>query len=118
MSKQRPWTADTRRRIIRDWLDELRKAAPTSKPVRLGKDLPPLDRVRPMRGDVDLAKITYTGKTFTIRLAANLSRYESQDALLHEYAHALTWFTDKDPTDHGDRWGAAVARCYRALICE
>jgi hypothetical protein len=40
------------------------------------------------------------------------------DTLLHEWAHALTWFgADAEYEDHGPEWGVAYARIYR-LFCE
>ncbi len=37
------------------------------------------------------------------------------DALLHEWAHALTWHGN-DSDDHGSEWGLAYARLYRAYL--
>ncbi len=37
------------------------------------------------------------------------------DTLLHEYAHALTWFgNDEDP--HGSEWGMMYAKLYRTWL--
>ena len=37
------------------------------------------------------------------------------DALLHEWAHALTWHGN-DVDDHGAEWGLAYARLYRTFL--
>jgi hypothetical protein len=37
------------------------------------------------------------------------------DALLHEWAHALTWFGN-DNDEHGPEWGLTYARLYRSFL--
>ena len=50
---------------------------------------------------------------FTIRISKGLPSTSAVDALIHEWAHALS-FTMQHPSfqDHGPEWGLAMSRCY------
>lgn len=51
---------------------------------------------------------------FSVRLDAGLREPALSDALLHEWAHALSWTTEHPEfIDHGHEWGLAMARVYR-----
>jgi len=52
---------------------------------------------------------------FLIRINA-ANKYEVKaDTILHEWAHVLTWF-DTELEPHGNTWGEAYARIYRAWL--
>jgi len=38
-----------------------------------------------------------------------------EDTLLHEWAHALTWFGN-DTDDHGEEWGLMHTKIYREFL--
>jgi hypothetical protein len=54
---------------------------------------------------------------FEIRINRAASFALRLDVLIHEWAHALTWFGSPLIDDHSEEWGCAYARIYRAL-CE
>ncbi len=49
--------------------------------------------------------------SFIIRINANMWFDMTVDTLLHEWAHALTWFNDEEP--HSDVWGVTHAKILR-----
>lgn len=53
-------------------------------------------------------------KRFNIRIDKKLSVQHKLGILIHEWAHTLTWFTDR-VDDHSSAWGIAYAKCYRAV---
>ncbi len=46
-----------------------------------------------------------------------VTRQELLDALVHEWAHALSWATTQSLEAHDPAWGVVYARCYQAT-CE
>ena len=46
----------------------------------------------------------------TIRLHKNLTWHIATEALIHEWAHALTWDTNEE--HHGPEWAACYGRIY------
>jgi len=76
----------------------------------------PLKRVRvhqlniPNQGECD-----YINHCFEIRIQKKQCFNLRLDALLHEWAHALTW-KGNDRDEHGSEWGLAYARLYRAYL--
>lgn len=64
--------------------------------------------------------------SFLILIRNTLSELESIDILIHEWAHGLTWrpapvtapWQCMPAPLHGDEWGVAYARAYRAAIEE
>jgi hypothetical protein len=38
------------------------------------------------------------------------------DTLIHEWAHALTWFGAETHEDHSAEWGLAYAKIYRLFV--
>jgi len=55
------------------------------------------------------------GGWFLIRINKKSSYQVKLDTLLHEWAHALTWFEHKYE-EHPNVWGEAYARIYRAWL--
>ncbi len=93
-------TSDSKWRKTLAWL---RREFPLGKKVRI-RQLDMEDQ-----GECDYIKhrfeITVKRQCLNLRM----------DTLLHEYAHALTWFgNDEDP--HGSEWGLAYARLYRTWL--
>lgn len=58
----------------------------------------------------------FTGKSFSIRIVKG-DWHVMKYTLIHEFAHILAWF-DKDQNIHGDAWGIAYAKCWRAYTGE
>ncbi len=53
---------------------------------------------------------------FQIVIARNQSFNLRIDSLIHEWAHALTWFgAETDIEDHSNEWGMAYARILRTF---
>jgi len=38
------------------------------------------------------------------------------DSLLHEWAHVLAWFAPDGEEEHGEHWGLAYGKIYRAFV--
>lgn len=101
----------TREQKFRRVLRWLRKEHPPHLPVRLRQ----VDRP-------DMAKCdghTWLDKDAGVfRIEINRRRWYGTrlDTLIHEWAHALTWFgAETEIEDHGAEWGIAYARLYRTL---
>lgn len=45
-----------------------------------------------------------------------VTRQELLDALVHEWAHALSWSATKSLEAHDPAWGVCYARCYQATM--
>ncbi len=59
----------------------------------------------------------YSGKRFCIEINRKQCFLLRIDTLIHEWAHALTWFgAETHIDDHSSEWGLAYARIYRAYI--
>ena len=71
--------------------------APTDKPVLIR-----VVRLRGMYGDCELRKGCYR-----IRIDSRLSGVVLEDTLMHEWAHARSWW---EQIEHGPAWGAEYAR--------
>lgn len=62
-------------------------------------------------GECDL-----TGEQFRIRIAKEMQWSLRRDAIIHEHAHAVSWFNDAPEEDpHTAEWGVAYARIYRSM---
>jgi len=57
-----------------------------------------------------------TDNSFLIRIDKNLPEYYAVEVLLHEFAHVISW--GKDKNYHGNNWGIAYSKVYRAYIEE
>lgn len=95
----------TKRRMLMRFL---RQKFPVRKPITVR-------RVAKLGHPRDQADCEFTGKNFVIRLRKNQSHVLLVDSLIHEWAHALTWF-GADEDFHGPEWGLAYARIYRAFL--
>lgn len=94
-------TVDSKWRRSLSWL---RREFPLSKRVR----------VRQMKMK-DQGETEYLNHCFEITIQKKQCLNLRMDTLLHEWAHALTWFgNDADP--HGSEWGLAHARLYRTWL--
>lgn len=96
----------------RQWLSRVRllkRALPTAKPVRV--------RTGRCRSD-HAANVADCGDRFVITVDNRLSYEARIDCLLHEYAHCLDDFArhgGDEAKEHGPRFGAWQAACYRAI---
>lgn len=73
-------------------------------------------RVLTVRYSNQLGTCRKSGGRFVIRIANHLNDMEAGVVFVHELAHALTWDTDDDPSDHGPEFGVAYARVYRKYL--
>lgn len=92
----------------------LREHCPTVVPVRVRRcAIPPRSRAV---ADCTLHNTDGRPKNFTIRVSDKLPLVAQVDALIHEWAHALS-LTTQHPSflDHGPEWGLAMARCYHVV---
>ncbi len=76
----------------------------------------------PLRYPVDVRSVALKGAygetdfkrgSFIIRI--NMQKWfpTRVDTILHEWAHAMTWFGAGHYEDHSDEWGLAYAKIYR-----
>ena len=108
------------RRKYRSALWELRSECPCAHPVRV-RLLPGPSRF------FGLSNISRDGGSFNVRLYRRIveadgrtravTRQELLDALVHEWAHVLSWSASHRLEAHDPSWGVAYARCYQAT-CE
>lgn len=55
------------------------------------------------------------GRTFTITISRELTEYETEHVLLHEWAHMLSWRPHHPLSgDHGPDWGVWFALVWRS----
>ena len=107
--------ASRKYRMMVAWL---RRAFPLAKPVsvrcRTGE-------VMPLLGSRHvLASCELLGEKFLIRIDRKQCYELRMDALIHEWAHAMTWFGAESPwfganpqaNEHGAEWGIAYAKLY------
>lgn len=70
---------------------------------------------------LDLAKAKIDGDCsfndarFRIRIEKNQVFSPMMDALIHEWAHAISWLGPPGIEDHSSEWGVAYARIYSAF---
>lgn len=57
----------------------------------------------------------FKNNNFLIKINNLLPEHEAIEALIHEYAHVLSWddFVDEE---HCNEWGKAYSKIYRAFI--
>lgn len=74
-----------------------------------------------LQGDDGVCSLNYSGErptSFSIYIKRQ-SLAAMTDALVHEWAHCLSWQEGEDePDDHCAVFGIMEARCYRALLRE
>lgn len=104
-------------RTLRKDLVRLEAKHPAAYPaiIKVGK-LPPEDRGY-------CGKVKRRGKTyFLLTIAAGMTDFSQRETLVHEYAHALDWRSERQETGrdrhHCDAWGVWYARAFRAAFDE
>lgn len=65
----------------------------------------------PMKKDQGYTE--YVTAWFHIKINRKQSYELRIDALIHEWAHCLTWFGAETDEDHSSEWGIAYAKIYR-----
>jgi hypothetical protein len=66
-----------------------------------------------------LGVTTRTGRSLTVAMNMRYAKWLLLDYLLHEFAHAITWSTERVESSkghlshHDEIWGATFARVYR-----
>jgi hypothetical protein len=94
-------TVDSKWRKTLSWL---RREHPLGKKVRV--------RQIDMK---DQGETSYVNHRFEITILKKQCLNLRMDTLLHEWAHALTWWGN-DADEHGSEWGLAYACLYRTWI--
>lgn len=90
---------------------DLRIMVPPVWPVKVRRWNMPEDRY----GDCSLLK-SKDGPYFLIRVEKSLSPYAQYHVFLHEFAHALSWFSESHHFDaHGPEFGLAYSRIWQSL---
>lgn len=104
--------ASARYREVVSWL---KSEWPLSKPVYVR--LATFPKPKPGRL-VDKAKCTLVdGNKFLIEIEKRQCLDMKLDALIHEWAHAMTWFGAEALGDyHSSEWGLSYARLYRGFF--
>lgn len=65
--------------------------------------------------DVEVSDCEKDGRQFVIRVNPGLTETETEDALIHEWAHMMTWRPHHPLIQaHGPEWGVAFAMVYRS----
>ena len=54
--------------------------------------------------------------SYLIRIEKRVDATAQTILLIHEWAHVLSWETDRHPSDHGGRFGWAYSRVYQAYL--
>lgn len=89
----------------------LRREFPTRYPIAIHSV--PIKREANERdacdGDTDFIR-----GSFIIRINSRKWFNTRMDTILHEWAHAITWFGAGHYEEHPDEWGLAYAKIYRA----
>jgi len=105
-----------------------RKVTRTKKASKLGSfrsilydlrnELPPEFPVEVRRISISepdtagFCKYDKKAKRFVIRIHKDESEGAAIHLLIHEWAHALTWFTPYETEDHGPEWAIAYGKCW------
>lgn len=90
---------------------KLRKECPVIHPIKVRRTA----ISKPLYGDCGFRK---EDGGFYIRILKSLDEITAIETLIHEWAHAMTWFSVAaiaEEGDHNSEWGVAYARCYRTL---
>lgn len=96
----------------------LRKGYPTEYPVRVRRITLPLQGPRAMQGMCYVANSDKPkAQRYFVILIRNSDTWTAQrDTLIHEWAHALTWFQLPDGKEHGDAFARKYGVLYREFI--
>lgn len=99
----------TKWRMVLYWI---RKNFPASNTVSVRRV--PANKMSTYRGTrVDAETFTYSNSgQFYVQITREMSSALLFDALIHEWAHILTWDV-RDKEEHSAEWGVAYARIYR-----
>jgi len=98
-------TTNTKWRRMLAWL---RREFPLQRPVTVR-------RLR-LLGD-ECGTCVLERQRFRLEIASNQCSTLQRDSLLHEWAHAMTWFgADAVRQFHGPEWGLAYAKLYRRFL--
>lgn len=108
------------RRAWRRDLQALRMECPPLLPVRVRLSPGP-------SAHFGLTSLSRDGERFNLTLYRSIrerdgsvrpvTQQELLDALIHEWAHALSWATTQSLEAHDPAWGVVYARCYQTT-CE
>lgn len=97
-------------RRFRSICDELRATCPTPRGMRVK-----FRRLSEAKLGGLMGNTTQRGRTIVVDVCANLTETETEDTVLHEYAHVLSWRPfHAIMSDHDAMWGVAFAQVYRA----
>jgi len=96
-------TANTKYVRLLAWL---RRTFPLQHPVRVR---------RVQIKDCGTCEFNDDTNRFHIQIDCRQCSALARDSLIHEWAHALTWFCPADD-DHCAEWGVAYARIYREYL--
>lgn len=112
-------TVETRkdvRNVLLECLDILLKSIPIGHPVKLR-----MAKIKDCYGSCDLRNTKRDGVHFLITIyppeepVSKDSLELCLETLLHEYAHAISWYLASTDGGHGEAWACAYASCYRNL---
>ena len=74
-------------------------------------------RIRSVHNLKYQGEVLLVNKIFQLEINRKLSFDLRVDTLIHEWAHALTWFgAETHLDDHSAEWGITYARIYRTFI--
>ena len=71
------------------------------------------------RPEIGLCDFSSKKSQFLIQIERKLGVDRAIETLVHEWAHAMVWFSpaaEEVEGDHHSEWGVAYARCYRAVF--
>lgn len=91
-----------------DALRALREFFPLSHPCRVAR--------RKLKDSDGLCVFDETRERFSISVSSEAGESEQVRLLIHEWAHARTWFIVEK--DHGPNWALEVGRIYQELVEE
>lgn len=95
---------------FRELVEEVRSVYPPPRGTRIV-----FRRLSSRQMDGLFGVTTQKSRTFKIEIRSDLTFQETEDCVLHEYAHVLTWRPYHPITsDHDAAWGVAFAELYRA----
>ena len=85
----------------------LKKAFPTQLPIN----------IHTCKTEKDiLGTTTCTREKFIIKIHPGMNFSMKIDTLIHEWAHAISWFGAGHEEEHPDDWGLAYAKIYRTFL--
>ena len=95
------------------WVEDLRCLCPTKYPVKVvWARSPRSEGLEDCLAFCDLVK--RAEPYFIIKIPGTLHRTHQCELLIHEWAHALSWFQVPLSQPHGRHWGIAYSKAYQA----